>query len=332
MIVFITTHIITNYYRDPFMIIFITTHIITTYYRDDIMHFIAALLSLLNEHLHRLHTIKIGTYKQNIVMMALHNKNQELLKLLNIFREWDSNLKEKLRTKLQVINETYNKPINESTPIFNITQSELLNNTFNDDARLIDMPLNEYKQTIKEELYEIVKRQNVYNKLITLPNSNDNKEEYTRLDCCNLFNDLDDDSYYKPILNINPNKENYKHYVSKVDKDKKLSMKQYLLMIIPHLFDSMNDHRDEISGWSIHLNMCIHFTNHASTALLYAHHIKSDTEEIRSDSETNKILNMLFKSFMSNYHVKKEILRKESNLIFNHIVSLSYCIYRNKHY
>ena len=112
MIIFITTHIITNYYRDPFMIIFITTHIITTYYRDDIMHFIAALLSLLNEHLHRLHTIKIGTYKQNIVMMALHNKNQELLKLLNIFREWDSNLKEKLRTKLQVINETYNKRIN----------------------------------------------------------------------------------------------------------------------------------------------------------------------------------------------------------------------------
>ena len=140
------------------MIIFITTHIITAYYRDDIMHCIAALLSLLNEHLHRLHTIKIDTYKQNIVMMALHNKNQELLKLLNIFREWDSNRKEKIKTKLHVINETYNKPTNESTPIFNIIQSELLSNTCNDDARLIDIPLNEYRQTIKEELYEIVKR------------------------------------------------------------------------------------------------------------------------------------------------------------------------------
>ena len=230
------------------------------------------------------------------------------------------------------VNETYNEPTNQSTPTFNIIHSELLNNAYNGDARSIDIPLNEYRQTIKEELYEIVKRQNVYNKLITLPNSNDNKEQYTRLDCSNLFNDLDGDSYYKPVLNINPNKENYKHYVNKVDKDKKLSMKQYLLMIIPHLFDSINDHRDEISGWSIQLNMCIHFTNPASIALLYAHHIKSDTEEIRSDSETNKILTMLFKSFMSNYHVKKEILRKERNLIFNHIDSLSYCIYRNKHY
>ena len=65
----ITSHhyklfIITNYHCDVFMIIFITTHIITTYYRDDIMHCIAALLSLLNEHLHRLHTIKIETYSQ----------------------------------------------------------------------------------------------------------------------------------------------------------------------------------------------------------------------------------------------------------------------------
>ena len=188
------------------MIIFITTHIITAYYRDDIMHCIAALLSLLNEHLHRLHTIKIDTYKQNIVMMALHNKNQELLKLLNIFREWDSNRKEKIKTKLHVINETCNKPTNESTPIFNIIQSELFSNTCNDDAILIDIPLNEYKQTIKEELYEIVKRQNVYNKLITLPNSNDNKEQYTRLDCYNLFNDFDDDDYDKPVLNINPTK------------------------------------------------------------------------------------------------------------------------------
>ena len=146
-------------------------------------------------------------------MMASHHKNKELLKLLNIFREYDSDCKEKLTTKLQVINETYNKSTNESqgainsTSIFNIIRSELLNNnTFNDVAGLIDIPLNEHKQTIKEKLYEIAKRQNIYNDLITLLNSSNNKEEYTHLDCYNLFNDVDDDDYDKPVLNINPTK------------------------------------------------------------------------------------------------------------------------------
>ena len=146
-------------------------------------------------------------------MMASHHKNKELLKLLNIFREYDSDCKEKLTTKLHVINETYNKSTNESqgainsTSIFNIIRSELLNNnTFNDVAGLIDIPLNEHKQTIKEKLYEIAKRQNIYNDLITLLNSSNNKEEYTHLDCYNLFNDFDDDDYDKPVLNINPTK------------------------------------------------------------------------------------------------------------------------------
>ena len=103
-------------------------------------------------------------------------------------------------------------------------------------------------------------------------------------------------------------------------------------MIMPHLFDSINDHRDEISEWSIQLNMCIHFTNPTSAALQYAHHRKSHAEEIRSDSETNKIVTMLLKSFMNNYQEKKEMLRKERNLIFNPIDSFSYCIYRNKHH
>ena len=46
-------------------------------------------------------------------MMASHHKSQELLKLLNILREYDSNRQRKLKTKLQGINETYNKSTDE---------------------------------------------------------------------------------------------------------------------------------------------------------------------------------------------------------------------------
>ena len=46
-------------------------------------------------------------------MMASPHKSQELLKLLNILREYDSNRKRQLKTKLQVINETYNESTDE---------------------------------------------------------------------------------------------------------------------------------------------------------------------------------------------------------------------------
>ena len=62
-------------------------------------------------------------------MMVSHHKNQELLKLLNILRENDSNRKKKLKTKLQVIKETLTGEQQEaidSTPVFKIIQSECL--------------------------------------------------------------------------------------------------------------------------------------------------------------------------------------------------------------
>ena len=44
----------------------------------------------------------------------------------------------------------------------------------------------------------------------------------------NNVNDDNDDDYYKPILIKSSFKNNYKYYESRGDKDKKLSVKQYL--------------------------------------------------------------------------------------------------------
>ena len=46
-----------------------------------------------------------------------------------------------------------------------------------------------------------------------------------------------DDDYYKPILVESSFKENYKYYESRGDKDKKLSVEQYLDMFKPYLSD-----------------------------------------------------------------------------------------------
>ena len=62
----------------------------------------------------------------------------------------------------------------------------------------------------------------------------------------NLFtnDDNDDDNYYKPVLVKSSFKNNYKYYESRGDKDKKLSVKQYLYMIMPYLSDLINDHKN----------------------------------------------------------------------------------------
>ena len=57
----------------------------------------------------------------------------------------------------------------------------------------------------------------------------DDLDYYGIKDIENLFGNVDnDDDYYKPILIKSSFKDNYKYYERKGDKDKKLSVKQYL--------------------------------------------------------------------------------------------------------
>ena len=58
---------------------------------------------------------------------------------------------------------------------------------------------------------------------------------------------LTDDAYYKPILITNTKHDKY--YVSKVVND--LSVRQYLLLGVPHLPKLINEHKNESNKWGI---------------------------------------------------------------------------------
>ena len=113
-------------------------------------------------------------------------------------------------------------------------------------SRLGNTVTNNDRKKIKKELYEIEKKQNlsdnekekIYDHLVTLANTLDKKDEYKHSDhddldyfgikeLENLFGDIDNDDYYKPVLIKSSFKNNYKYYESRGDKDKKLSVKQY---------------------------------------------------------------------------------------------------------
>ena len=146
-----------------------------------------------------------------------------------------------------------------------------------------------------------------------------------------MFNADNNDEYYKPILVESSFKENYKYYKSRGDKDKQLSMEQYLDMIKPYLSDLINENKAiEISSneWKIQLNMHINFVSSNDTGEMYAIYAWSDNEEIRLGKETDDIVKRLINSFLNNYQKEELILRNGSNFVFESVGLLSYHIHK----
>ena len=113
----------------------------------------------------------------------------------------------------------------------------------------------------------------------------DELDYYGIKDIENLFdNDDNDDDYYKPILIKSSFKNNYKYYESGGDKDKDLSVKQYLYKITPYLTNLMNDHkttRNESSEWKIQINMYVNFISSKGTGEIRTIYVWSENEKIR---------------------------------------------------
>ena len=122
----------------------------------------------------------------------------------------------------------------------------------------------------------------------------------------NLFtnDDDNDDNYYKPILVKTSLKNNYKYCESRGDKDKKLSVKQYIYKIIPYLSDLINDHktiRNESNEWKIQINKHVTFIYSNDTGETHTIFAWSDNEEFRSGNETDDIIKRLLNPFLTNY-------------------------------
>ena len=65
-----------------------------------------------------------------------------------------------------------------------------------------------------------------------------------------MFGETSEKDYCKPIFVKSSHKDNYKQYESNGEKEKKLSVNQYLLI---------NDHRIDRRIWKIQINMNVNF-------------------------------------------------------------------------
>ena len=184
------------------------------------------------------------------------------------------------------------------------------------------------------------KRKDYYN-LAELVNKLNKKEKYRYYDrddldyhgikdIENLFEADDNDDYYKPILVKSYFNESHKYYESRGDKDKKLSIEQYLDVIKPYLSDLINDHKaieTSSNEWKIQINMHINFVSSNDTGEIPTVFAWSDNEEITLGNETDDIVKSL-NSFLNNYQKEELILRNGSNFVFERVGLLSYDIHQ----
>ena len=146
-----------------------------------------------------------------------------------------------------------------------------------------------------------------------------------------MFDNIDDDDYYKPILVKSSFDENYKYYENRDDKDKKLSIEEYLDMIKPYLSDLINENKaieNSFNEWKIQANMRVNFVSSNDTGEIRTIFVLSDNEEIRLGNETDDIVKRLINSFLNNYQKEELILRNGSNFVFESVGLLSYHIHK----
>ena len=126
-----------------------------------------------------------------------------------------------------------------------------------------------------------------------------------------------DEDYYKAIRINSSLDNNYIECESKGDKNKTLSIKEYLNMIRPYLRDIINDHKTQgewkvHSGndiidfktqgeWKIQLTMVINFISSKDSDEICTMHTKSHNIEIMMGNEIDNITKELFESLLQKY-------------------------------
>ena len=114
-----------------------------------------------------------------------------------------------------------------------------------------------------------------------------------------------DDDYYKPLkyINLNNNDANYNYYESKTNKNMKV--KQYLLLIKPHLSDLIDNYRCKMNKCSIQLSMSVNFliSNFKKDTRVFD--LTTNFEEFDFYDDTNNIITSLITSLINDYKNKK---------------------------
>ena len=131
-----------------------------------------------------------------------------------------------------------------------------------------------------------------------------------------------DKDYYKPILAKSGYNNNYIQYESKGDKI--LTLQEYLALTEQYLKELINYHKNKgerKSQLTAEINLISLIPGSDETRVM---HTKSDNEEIMNGSDTDEIIEELFKSFLQKYEENLKEKKKGSEFEFDGVDFLYY--------
>ena len=120
--------------------------------------------------------------------------------------------------------------------------------------------------------------------------------------------------YYKPIRVNN----NYIEHKSSGDRDKNLSVKEYLDKIKPYVRD-MIINLQKSDTWKIQLTIAINFISSKDVDGECVMHSKSNNIGFMPYDNVNEVVNELFKSLLSRYQIGLQTLMIGSDFIFESV-------------
>ena len=144
-----------------------------------------------------------------------------------------------------------------------------------------------------------------------------------------LFNELNEEDYYKPKEVKSAFDGGYVLYESKGDNNKyiRLAILEYFDIIRLHLRDLIDDYKAK-GEWEIQLSMRIIFVSFVDINETCVMHTKSDNRVIMSGIETNDAINELFHSFAKRYQEGLQTKMKGNSFTFDRIDLLEYHLHK----
>ena len=109
---------------------------------------------------------------------------------------------------------------------------------------------------------------------------------------------------------------NYIENESNGDKNKTLSVENYLNKIKQNLNDILNDHKKS-DTWKVQLTISVHLISFNDKDEENVLHSKNDNIEILNNDELEQVIEELFQSLLSGNKIGTEISMRGTNFIFN---------------
>ena len=120
---------------------------------------------------------------------------------------------------------------------------------------------------------------------------------------------------------------NYVEYENNADKDKKLSIEEYLDKIRPYLSDIVNNHKTQ-GEWKIQLTIAINLISSKDSNEAHTMHSKSNNIKIVIGYGTDEIIKELFESLLQKYQkgIKERMIWSE--FVFDSVDLLYYKLHK----